>query len=514
MTRYVADWKWLSLIAVLALITSFPASGSAEQKGDVVVATGYSVFYQVGGDPASHMAGLPLVAQTVFERLVEVKLNGKEFLPALSKDWRVSPDWKFIEFNLRDDIPFHNGELVTAEDIKYSLDTYRRKDLRYVHGTLWSHNIKEVTVESPTKVRIYMNVADPGLLGRLWWGAGIFPKAYREKVGDKGFAEHPIGAGPFKWLEYKQDVYWKLEAVENHYRKTPEYKTFKLMYVPEASTRLAMLQAGEVDITDLSPPHVPGIEAEKNLRVVYSRYPNLTVLIVTDMEFPNEPSPFLDKRVRIAASLAIDRQGICEEVLFGTAEPYGETLSPITKGYDPSVKPDPYDPERAKKLLAEAGYPKGFKTTISTTITHKFYIQAIAANLAEVGINAQIDIYEGGAWREAVHGDKLRGLMRGGTWHHAEVHAAADMSDLLSTMPWSFHTPPEVDKVINEGAMAIEDEEVIAVGKLISKTIREPKYRIILWAQHNPYGVGPRIKHWQPITGSQPAASFEYIQLH
>jgi peptide/nickel transport system substrate-binding protein len=510
----MAHWKWLSLTVGFLVIMSFPVSGLAEQKGDVVTATAYPIFYQVGGDPASHMAGLPLVNQTVFERMVEVKLNGKELIPALSKTWIISPDWKYIEFNLRDDIKFHNGALVTAEDVKYSLETYMRPDLKYVHGKLWTRNIKAITIEGPTRVRVYMNFADPGYLGRLWWGAGIFPKAYREKVGDKGFAEHPIGAGPFKWLEYKQDVYWKVEAVKKHYRKTPEIKTFKLVYVPEASTRLAMLKAGEVDITDLSPANVPAVEAASDLRIVYSRYPNLTCLTITDLAFPQEKSPFLDRRVRTAASIAIDREMICKKVLFGTAEPYGEILSPITKGYDPSIKPDPYDPEKARRLLAEAGYPNGFKTTISSTSTDRFYIEAIAANLTEVGIDIKVDIYEGGAWREAIFGKKLRGLMRSGTWHHAEVHAAADMSDLLKVMPWSFYTPPEVDKVITEGAMAIEDKDVIAVGRKISKTIRDAQYRIILWAQHNPYGVGPKIKHWQPITGSQPAASFEYIQVY
>ncbi|MBI4766362.1 MAG: ABC transporter substrate-binding protein [Deltaproteobacteria bacterium] len=514
MKGYHVSWKRLSLVLALFLILSSPVFGAVVQKGDVIVATAYPIFYQVGGDPASHMAGLPLLAQTMFERIVEVKLDGKSFLPALAKTWKVSPDWKFIEFDLRNDVPFHNGEMVTAQDIKYSLETYMRSELRYVHGKLWQKNIKEVVAESPTKLKIHMNIADPGLIGRLWWGAGIFPKAYREKVGDKGFAEKPIGAGPFKWVGYKQDQYWQVEAVKSHYRKTPEIKSLKLIFVQDHSTRLAMLQAREADIVDLAQANIPMVKSSKDLRIVYSMYPNLTNLLMCDLQFPNEPSPFLDRRVRTAASLAIDRKAICEKVLFGSAEPYGEILSPITMGHDPSIKPDSYDPERAKKLLAEAGFPKGFNTTINTTPTAKFWVEAIAANLNEVGIKTKIDIYEGGAWQALIHGKKARGIITAGAWHHAELHAAADMSDWLTSMPWSFHTPPEVEKVITEGAMAIKDRDVIAVGKKISKTIREAQYRIILWAIHNPYGVGPKIKHWQPITGSQPAASFEYIQAN
>jgi len=507
-------WKWVFSALALALILCFPMTGSAEQKGDVVVATAYPMFYQVGGDVATHMAGLPLLAQTMFERVVEVKLDGKSLIPALSKTWKTSPDWKFIELNLRDDVPFHNGEIVTAEDVKYSIDTYMRSDLRYVHGKLWQRNIKEVVAESPTKVKIYMNTPDPGLLGRLWWGAGIFPKKYREKVGDKGFAENPIGAGPFKWVGYKQDQWWQVEAVKSHYRKTPEIKTFKLVYVVEPSTRLAMLQAREVDITELSMSNVPAVKGSKDLRIVYSRYPSMTNLIFTDLRVPEEKSPFMDKRVRTAASLAIDRKTICEKVLFGSAEPYGEILAPITLGFDPNVKPDPYDPERAKKLLTEAGFPKGFKTTLSTTPALKYWVEAVAANLTEVGIETKVDIYEGGTWQETVFAHKLRGLMTSGAWNHAEVNGAADMSDWLSVMPWSYYTPPEVDKVITDGLSAIEDKDVIAADKKISKTIRDTQYRIILWANHNPYGVGPKIKFWQPITGSMPAASFEYMQAN
>lgn len=506
---------FMVLLLAAVFVTTTAAKEKVVQKGDVVMATAYPIFYQVGGDPATHMAGLPLVAQTMFERLVEVALDGKSFLPALAKEWKISPDWKYIDFFLRGDVKFHNGELVQAEDIKFSIETYLRKDLRFLFTPLWSRAIKDIQVINPLHVRINMKMADPGFIGRLWWAAGIFPKAYREKVGDKGFADHPIGAGPFKWKDYKQDIYWKVEAVKDHYRKTPEIKTFKLVYVAENSTRLAMLQAGEVDISVISQAHVPVVKAASDLRVVFSMYPNLTMLAIADLAFPDEKSPFLDRKVRTAASLAIDRKTISEKILNGTAEPYGEVLAPITMGYDSTVKPDPYDPEKAKKLLAEAGYPKGFSTTVSTTMASKFYAEALAANLSEVGINTKVVIYETGAWQQAFMGKKLRGLLVAGGWHHAELHASADMSDhWLSYMPWCYYSTPEIDAAIHKGNMAIEKDDMAAAGRNISKTIRDAQIKIILWAQHTPYGVGPKIKYWKPVTGAQPASAFEYIQVH
>jgi peptide/nickel transport system substrate-binding protein len=510
-------WLRLGTGLIFSLLLITLALGSialAEQKGDVVMATSYHIFYQKGGDPATHTAGLPLVAQTMFERLLDVSLDGKTFQPALAKEWKIAPNWAYLDFFLRDDVKFDNGMPFSAEDVKYSLETYLRKDLRFLFYPLWRRAIKEIEVKEPYHVRIHMNFPDPGFLGRLWWAAGIFPKAYREKVGDDGFADHPVGAGPFKWKDYKQDIFWQVEAVPKHYRHTPEIKTFMLRYVQDNSTRLAMLKSGEADIVALSPANIPAVDSESNLRIVYSKYPNLTNLTIADLRFPEEKSPFVDKKVRKAASLAIDREMICKKILFGAGEPYGEALSPITMGHDPTIKPDPYDPEGAKRLLTEAGYPNGFQTTITTTAPNKIFAEAIAANLGDAGIETKVDIYEPGAYQEAFRGKKLRGLILVGMWHHAEIHASADMSDhFLSFMPWCYYSTPAIDGAIQKGMMAIEDDDIAKAGRNISKVIRDEFVKIFLWARHNPYGVGPKIVYWKPVTGSQPSSAFEYIKV-
>ena len=506
---------FISFLTVMALSASILLdSGFARQKGEVVFGVAYPIFYQVGGDPATHMAGLPLVAQTVFDNLIWASPDQK-VMPAIAKKHVIHPKWKYIDFYLRDDVKFHNGMKLTAEDVKYSLETYLRKELRFLFRPLWIRKIKSIEEKGTYHIRINFNSPDPGFLGRLWWGAGIFPKAYREKVGDKVFADKPVGSGPFRWKDYKQDVYWRAEAVENHFRHTPEFKTFKLVYAQEASTRLAMLQSGEADIVVLSQAHIPVVKADPDLRVVYAKYPQLTTLTIADLEFPKENSPLLDKRVRKAVSLAIDRKMICDKLLNGSAEPYGEVLSPITMGHDPSIEPDPYDPKRARQLLKEAGYPNGFKTFINTTITSKFWAEAVAANLMTVGIQAKINIHESGAWQQAFRGRKMRGLMITGMWHHSEYHPSADMSDhMLSYMPWCYHSTKKIDGAIHAGMMAIEEKDVIAAGRKISKAIREDFVKIILWAQHDPYGVGPRIKSWQPQKGARPASAFEFITLN
>jgi peptide/nickel transport system substrate-binding protein len=328
--------------AAAMFLTAFllaPGLAQGEQTGDVVVASPWAVFNTTGGDPAKQTGAPPYANMTVFDSLVHVTQD-RQFVPAMAKSFQIAPGWKYIDFVLRDDLKFHNGAPVTVEDVKYSLDTYMREDLKYVFGQMWRRTIKDVEILSPSEIRIHLAKADWGVIGRLWWGGGIMPKAYREEVGDEGFADKPIGAGPFKWVGYEQDQWLKVAAVKDHYRKTPKFKTLKIVFVPEPSTRLAMLQTGEADIVTLIGPHAPQVEADSNLRVHWVKYTMGVNLVYADLVDPKTPSPFHDIRVRKAVSLAIDRKTICEKILFGAAEPWGDVLPPITLGFDKTLEPD------------------------------------------------------------------------------------------------------------------------------------------------------------------------------
>ncbi|MEW6188058.1 MAG: ABC transporter substrate-binding protein [Thermodesulfobacteriota bacterium] len=506
---------FICLLGFSIMLAFNPTSSSAAPaKGEVVYATSAPNFYQVGGDSATHVSGFPFLARTIFDSLIYVDQRGDKLLPGLAKSWKIAPDWKTIDFTLRNDVTFHNGDKFTAEDVKFSMDTYLRKDLKYLFTPLWSRTIEKVEVVGPYQVRFHLRAADPGLLGRLWWSTGMMPKKYREQVGDKGFADKPVGTGPFKWVEYKQDVYWKVEAVKKHFRHTPAIKTFKMLYVPEHSTRLAMLKAGEVDITELIGPHAMEAKNDPNLKIELCKYPTLTAITFADLTFPKDSSPFHDIRVREAASLAIDREGITKKVLFGMSEPYGDFCSPVTMGHDPSIKPDPYNPERAKKLLAEAGYPKGFETVFTTTSTSRYWVEAITSNLGEVGIKAKIEVMEGGAYTAGFVGKKFRGLLAQALWVHAEQSASADANDyFVSYMPFCYNTTPEIQKAIIDGAGAIADDDLKAVGIKISKAIRESRNKALLWANHVPYGLGSRVEFWKPEVGASPPAGYETIRL-
>jgi peptide/nickel transport system substrate-binding protein len=502
------------LMGFLLLWMVFPLAGHAAQKGQVVYASNYGIFYQRGGDPATHAAGQgPLIATTVFEGLIDIGVNLAS-IPAVAKSWKIAPNWSYVDFDLKEGIKFHNGDPLTAEDVKFSFETHMRPELRQVLGFAYRDRIKNIEVLGPYKVRFNLKMPAPDLWKRLWWNGAIMPKKYREKVGDAGFADKPIGSGPFKWVDYKQDQYFTMEAVPNHHRKTPEFKTLKILFVQDNATRMAMLQAGEADIIVLGGQNIPQVKADPKLKLTQTKHIIGQTLAYADLPFPDEKSPFLDIRVREAASLAIDRKGICDKILFGGSEPYGEVMSPYSMGWDSTVKPEPYNPERAKKLLAEAGYPNGFQTTIDTDSANKYWIEAIASNLADVGIKADIKIYEGGAWYDAYRGKKLRGIIPRNSWYDAEQNAGADLEDAYAQeAPWAYVTTKEISDTLKQTMRAVSDKEAADMGRKLSKLVRESRVNMHLWSIHANYGTNQRIVQWDRQLGSYPATRFEYMKV-
>ena len=498
----------LGISTIMFLVPGY-AKKNAARPGEVVFVTKASHFSMVGGDPTTLVgAGQAVLPEALFDGLSKIDKDRNK-LPGLAKSWEIAADWSYIDFVLREGVKFHNGAEVTAEDVKYSLGIYMRKDSKYVGKGLLKRRIKTIEVQGPYKIRFYLKSPWP------WWSfPGIFPKEYREKVGDKVFSEKPIGAGPFRWVDYKPDRWVKMAAVKDHYRKAPEFKTLKFIAVPEASTRLAMLKTGEADIVGLIGPHIQQVRDDPRLSLKIVRDTQEQVLLYTDMANPDKPSPWHDKRVRIAASMAIDRKTITEKILFGLGTPTGEVLAPVTRGFDPSVKTDPYDPERAKALLAEAGYPNGFKTVMTTKQTRKLFMQAIAANLDAIGIKVEFKVMENAAWNKALRSKKHRGLTHLASFFGGDPHVAKDGLTLFTNAtPWCYNTTPEIETAIKKSVFAISEADMTKAGRQISKLIRDSRIRLPLWRNHIAFGMGPRIASWDARTGSPTPGLIETITL-
>lgn len=329
-----------------------------------------------------------------------LKFNEKtEIVGDLAETWEVSEDGKEWTFHLKSGIKFHDGTDLNAEAVKKSFDRLINKD----NALAQFQSFEMITeVKAVDELTVKLITKEPfGAFEAIMasTSAGIIsPKtidAYGKELGKT--AEASIGTGPYRVVEWKKDQQMVLERFDDYFGEKGATKTIVYKPIPEAASRVMALETGEVDVIQQIPAkELKRLESNQELEIVKIPSNNQR-----QFRFNVSKKPFDDPRVRQAVSYAIDRQAILDNVVTGLGELSTSALAKVTWGYH-DFGVIPYDPEKAKKLLAEAGYPNGFQTKISTT---ERYIQgvelaeAIAAQLKKVGIEASIDVKE---WSEIV----------------------------------------------------------------------------------------------------------------
>jgi peptide/nickel transport system substrate-binding protein len=302
--------------------------------------------------------------------------------PSLAESWSLSKDGLTYEFVLRKNAKFHNGDPVTADDVKFTFERYKGSGAK-----LLKERVKDVQVVAPNRVRFVLKEQWPDFMafyGTSATGAGwIVPKKYLEKVGEDGFRKAPVGAGPFKFVSFNPGVELVLEAFPEYWRKAPHVKRIVMRSIPDESTRAAALKTGEVDLAYLfGGPIATELRKSPGLRVVAPMLYGVYWLDFLDQWDPK--SPWHDQRVRLAASVAMDRRAINEVEMLGLGRTTGSFVPPE---FDFSLKIDPpaYDPKRAKQLLAEAGYPNGFDAGDLTPLPPYTSLAEEVANYLQAG---------------------------------------------------------------------------------------------------------------------------------
>src|SRR5438067_4549870 len=281
-------------------------------------------------------------------------MPGNPMASSLAESWSVSKDGLAYDFVLRKGVKFHNGDPVTAEDVKFSLERYRGG----AASTLKAR-VAGVDVLDPLHVRIRLKQPWPDFMtfyatpatGAAW----IVPKRYVERVGDDGFKKHPIGAGPYQFVSFKPGVELVLEANESYWRKTPTIKRLIFRSVPDDTTRLAMLKRGEADIAySLKGPLAEEVRRTPGLTLKATN-PTFTEWITFIEQF-DPKSPWADRRVRLAANLAINRPAFNEAEYLGFARVTASIIPRDSQSSWPP-RPNPPDPPAARSPRAGAAYP-------------------------------------------------------------------------------------------------------------------------------------------------------------
>jgi peptide/nickel transport system substrate-binding protein len=335
-------------------------------------------------------------------------LPGQKMGPSLAESWSESPDGLVYEFKLRRGLKFHNGDPVTAEDVKFSFERYKGASARDMQA-----RVQQVEVVDPLIVRFQLKEPWPDFLtfyGTTATAAGlVVPKKYLTQVGEEGFRKHPIGAGPYKFVSHTPGVEVVLEAYTGYWRKVPFIKRVVMKSVPEGTTRVAMLKKGEADIAyALDGPEAEDVRRDPRLSLVATRHASMFWIEFADQWDPK--SPWADKRLRQAVNHALNRKGINEAACLGFCPPAG-VIVPRVMEFALQVEPPAYDPARARKLLAEAGYPKGFDAGDLVPIPPFFTTAEASINdLNAVGIRVTMRPTERATFLASWRDKKLRGL--------------------------------------------------------------------------------------------------------
>jgi peptide/nickel transport system substrate-binding protein len=351
-------------------------------------------------------------------------------------------------------------------------------------------------VVSPSRVRFTLHEPWPDFMnyyGNVVSGAGwVVPKKYMEQVGLDGFKKHPIGLGPYKFVSHTVGVELVMEAFEGYWRKMPSVKRVVFKMVPESTTRVAMLKRGEVDIAYLlEAPQAIELKRDPNVRLAFSG--GIAVFFLDFLDMWDPKSPWADQRVRLAASLALDRRSLSEAETLGASKPAGNFV-PRTFEFALPLEPHPYDPARAKKLLAEAGYPNGFDAGEFHQLPPYFGLgEAIVGYLGAVGIRTTMRPMERAAYLSALQAKKLKGVCVCSSALYG--NAASRMSEVIpSDGTFAYGGFPDVDALYTQQAREMDRKKremlLHQIQQIVYDRVRIAPIFQYIW----PSGIGPRVE--------------------
>jgi peptide/nickel transport system substrate-binding protein len=483
-------WVWPVLAALVAL-GGMNTTAASQSEGQLTIAFDTSIA-PTYLDPAETTGiAAPFVFLYAMHDALLKPLPGNLMAPCLAESWTGSADGLVYEFKLREGLTFHNGDPFTAEDVQFSFLRYKGTSAKLLHD-----KVKAVEVIDAHRLRFVLHALWPDFLtfyatpatGAAW----IVPKTYFERVGDDGFKRHPIGLGPYRFLRSDPGVELVLEANERYWRKVPSIKRIIFKGVPERPTRLAMLKTGEADLaTFMIGDEGSAVKGDPNLRLGVVNAP-----VTWWMEFPEQwdpQSPWHDRRVRLAATLAIDRQALIEVERLGFGRP-GGSIIPSSLEFALPLEPFPYDPAQARGLLAEAGYPNGVEAGDLTPIPPFFTLgEAVVNYLGAVGIRAKVRTMERAAFLSSWREKKLKGLILTGSGAFGNAATRID-TYAVSMGAYAYGGHADLDELFRQQAVERDRAKREALLHEIQRLMQERVMHAPIAEPAAIHGVGPRVE--------------------
>ncbi|WP_366656119.1 ABC transporter substrate-binding protein [Fodinicurvata sp. EGI_FJ10296] len=432
------------------------------------------------------------VYRNIFDNMV-TRDNAGEIVPQVATDWEYAAEDEVV-FTIRDDIVFHDGEPLTADDVAYSVN--RIIDPEFASPQLGQFNqITGAEVTGENEVTLTTDGPYPVLLPQLV-KLSIVPEHYVEEVGNDAFNAEPIGSGPYVFDEWERGIQVSLIVNEDYWGDSGEFARAEFRAVPEASTRMANLQSGESDlIVTIDPDMAMQLENSAGVQVL-----NVLTERVAFLRLNAQRGPTADPLIRQAIAHAIDKELIVEGLLGGFDEPVDVMLSPAHFGFIEGIEGPGYDPDRARELMAEAGdiatEPMVFATS---PVFDQRIVQALQQMLSEVGFNAEIELTDMSTYLSRVQSEAEEAPhMNFGRWSCACQDADGVLYPLLhSSSAWSTWRSEETDASLEAARSSLDEDVRLENYADVHETVVEDVPLVPLYQAAILYGAAENLE-WQP----------------
>ena len=488
-----------AVILSLLLSCVVPAMAPPAAAAQKVLQVGIAAFPDNLSTSLSSYASRNLLFQ-MYEGLV-ARGNDSNLQPALAERWEaLSPtQWRFY---LRKGVTFHNGTPFTAEDVKDTFDYILGDNIYGIKSRV--DQLEKVDVVDPYTVEFTTRAPFPTLLIALA-EIPIESKAYIAKVGREGAQKHPVGTGPFEFVRWVPGDTLELRASKTYWDGTPQIERVIMRQIPEGSTRVASLLAGETQIIEEVPMDLIDAVKRSSKAEIASVESTVGLMFTFDTRKP----PFDNPKVREALNYAVNKELILEKLLYGNGTVLqGQPITSNTFGFNPELKPYPYDPEKARALLREAGYPDGFATSITTRsgkyLSDVDVCNAVAGNLREIGVKATVNVVEGGVFSKMIKAEDL-GPMHIVGWYSI---GDADFATVWFTQgsKRAFWKNDEYEKLFVEARSTVDQSARLKAYNRMMEIFRAENPALCMFGLPSVYGKSKQLTNWV-------APSDKFLQL-
>jgi peptide/nickel transport system substrate-binding protein len=502
--------RFLTLVTLGVLLAASTTLASAQPAGRIVIAQGVDPTTL---DPHNHEE---TPAYNVLLNLYDTLLfrdKDLKLIPWLAESWRVVNPTTW-EFKLRRNVKFHNGEELDADAVKFSLERLVNPELKMRQAPNFTLIDRVEAVDKHT-VRIVTKKPFPTLENQLALRGAIVPPRYFKEKDGAHLAKNPVGSGPYRFVRWAKDEAITLEANEQWWGGAPRVKTLVFRPIPEHTTRVAALQAGEADIVTNVPPHLVK-QVDENPKLYTSKAPSVRVIFlwVYTHKYDKEhkvvgayDGPTKDKRVRQAMNLALNVDEIIKSVLEGNGVRVATVLTTKHFGFDPGLQPYRQDLGRVKQLLTEAGYPNGLDLVLNSPdgryLKDKEVAEAVAGQLTKAGIRTTVRTHEWGTYLNQMIYVHAAGPVSLIGWGNTTWDADGTLTPLFRTgkILSNYHNP-QFDSLLDEAATTVDPTARQALYTKALQIFLDDAPAIPLYQQMDIYGVAKRVK-FQALSSEQ-----------